>query len=94
MLKDGATVKKCLTELTTRFLGTLRDWFVCLGEYRRLVFCNSPNFQEALAIIHLEFIGDVDAYTKAQADEYFARKCCSLRRSDLERHFKRMSEPS
>jgi len=93
MLKDGATVKKCLTELTTRFLGIVRDWFVCLGEYRRMLFCNSPNFQEALAVIHMEFIGDVDAYTKAQADEYLARKCCSLRRIDLEKHFGCLSPP-
>ncbi|KAL0300376.1 UNVERIFIED_CONTAM: polyprotein [Sesamum calycinum] len=45
-----------------------------------------------LGAIHQEFIGDASLINKMASQEYFAMKCCSLKRKDLDFHFKRMSE--
>ncbi|KAL0444958.1 UNVERIFIED_CONTAM: polyprotein [Sesamum latifolium] len=38
------------------------------------------------------FTGDASLINKMASQEYFAMKCCSLKRKDLDFHFKRMSE--
>ena len=38
MLASGATTQSVLQEFSTRFTGSLRDWFDSLGQYRQLQF--------------------------------------------------------
>ena len=42
MLASGATTQTVLREFSTRFTGSLRDWFDSLGQYRQLQFIQIP----------------------------------------------------
>ena len=37
MIRADATIESVLREFTTRFTGSLRDWFESLGQYRQSV---------------------------------------------------------
>ncbi|KAK4381888.1 polyprotein [Sesamum angolense] len=92
LTREGATLSKVLKEFASRFTGTLRDWFQSLGDYRQLQFSQATHPSIVLGAIHQEFIGDASLINKMASQEYFAMKCCSLKRKDLDFHFKRMSE--
>ncbi|KAL0455492.1 UNVERIFIED_CONTAM: polyprotein [Sesamum latifolium] len=92
LTREGATLSKVLKEFASRFTGTLRDWFQSLGDYRQVQFSQATNPSIVLGAIHQEFIGDASLINKMASQEYFAMKCCSLKRKDLDFHFKRMSE--
>ncbi|KAL0445483.1 UNVERIFIED_CONTAM: polyprotein [Sesamum latifolium] len=63
-----------------------------LGDYRQVQFSQATNPSIVLGAIHQEFIGDASLINKMASQEYFAMKCCSLKRKDLDFHFKQMSE--
>ncbi|KAL0420823.1 UNVERIFIED_CONTAM: polyprotein [Sesamum latifolium] len=90
--REGATLSKVLKEFASRFIGTLRDWFQSLGDYRQVQFSQATNPSIVLGAIHQEFIGDASLINKMASQEYFTMKCCSLKRKDLDFYFKRMSE--
>ncbi|KAL0420819.1 UNVERIFIED_CONTAM: polyprotein [Sesamum latifolium] len=92
LTREGATLSKVLKEFASRFTGTLRDWFQSLGDYKQVQFSQATNPSIVLGAIHQEFIGDASLINKMASQEYFAMKCCSLKRKDLDFHFKRMSE--
>ncbi|KAK4380997.1 polyprotein [Sesamum angolense] len=92
LTREGATLSKVLKEFASRFTGTLRDWFQSLGDYRQVQFSQATHPSIVLGAIHQEFIGDASLINKMASQEYFAMKSCSLKRKDLDFHFKRMSE--
>ena len=65
MLRANATPASVLRELATRFMGSLRDWFDTLGEYRQLQFVQLPNVSTALSVIHEQFIRESAAIFEA-----------------------------
>ncbi|KAK3210864.1 hypothetical protein Dsin_015570 [Dipteronia sinensis] len=44
-----------------------------------------------MRILFREFIGDPDQYYKQARQEFFDMRCCSLKRKDVEFHYKHMS---
>lgn len=87
----GRTPNEILRELASRFTGTLRDWFESLGEYRQLQFFQSST-EAVLYALFKEFIGDPSIHRKQNEENFYNMKCCSLKRKDLDKHFKRMSD--
>ena len=45
-----------------------------------------------VAALHHDFLGDHNLVQKEIRKEYFDMKCCSLKKPDLEHHFKRMTQ--
>ena len=78
MLDPDATTQSVLKEFSTRFMGSLRDWFDSLGQYRQLQFIQISDVSQALAILHDQFIGEPSATFEAA-------------RCDYHYHYKRMS---
>ena len=91
MLAPDATTQSVLQEFSTRFTGSLRDWFDSLGQYRQLQFIQISDVSQALAILHDQFIGEPSATFEAARRDYLNMKCCSLNTKDLYYHYKRMS---
>ena len=91
MLRANATTTSVLKELATRFMGSLRDCFDTLGEYRQLKFVQLPNVSTALTVIHEQFIGESAAVFEVGRRDYLNMKCCSLNSKDLDFHYKQMS---
>ncbi|XP_048228811.1 uncharacterized protein LOC125369772 [Ricinus communis] len=75
-----------------RFTGTLREWFSHLSEYQQLQFVQLGSITQALAQIHQQFLGDYNLIFRQRKQEYFDRKCCSMKRKDLEVHYVHMSK--
>ncbi|KAH9716946.1 hypothetical protein KPL71_021643 [Citrus sinensis] len=80
-----------LKEFVSRFTGSLRDWFDSLGQYRQLLYLQHPTVSAALMDIHSQFLGEPAAIFATARKEYLQMRCCSMQRSDLHYHFKRMS---
>ena len=91
MIRADAITESVLREFTTRFTGSLRDWFDSLGQYRQMQFVQLPKVSSALAVLHEQFIGDPSAVFEAARRDYLNMKCCSLNSKDLNFHYKRMS---
>ncbi|KAL5845948.1 hypothetical protein ACOSQ3_009472 [Xanthoceras sorbifolium] len=91
MTKSNRPLQNVLREFTSLFTGTLRDWYQSFGEYRQLQLVQSPSASHILGIIFKEFIGDFQLIDKQARQEYFEMKCCSLKRKDLNFHFKKIS---
>ncbi|GAY61919.1 hypothetical protein CUMW_213730, partial [Citrus unshiu] len=91
MIRADAIIESVLREFTTRFTGSLRDWFDSLGQYRQMQFVQLPNVSSAFAVLHEQFIGDPSAIFEAARLDYLNMKCCSLNSKDLDFHYKRMS---
>lgn len=64
MAKSEQTLEAILREFTSRFTGTLRDWYQALGEYRQLQFVRTTSTSQAMGIIFREFLGDPDQFYK------------------------------
>ncbi|KAF8011959.1 hypothetical protein BT93_I0169 [Corymbia citriodora subsp. variegata] len=54
-----------------------------------MYFLTQP-LDNAIQIIHMYFIGKLEDSKELKRKEFFDRKCCSLRRKDLDRHFQAM----
>ncbi|KAH9671284.1 hypothetical protein KPL70_017310 [Citrus sinensis] len=91
MVKPDAELSTVLKEFVSRFTGSLRDWFDSLGQYRQLLYLQHPTVSAALMDIHSQFLGEPAAIFATARKEYLQMRCCSMQRSDLHYHFKRMS---
>ncbi|KAH9657962.1 hypothetical protein KPL70_023291 [Citrus sinensis] len=91
MVKPDAELSTVLKEFVSRFTGSLRDWFDSLGQYRQLLYLQHPTVSAALMDIHSQFLGEPTAIFATARKEYLQMRCCSMQRSDLHYHFKRMS---
>ncbi|KAH9752164.1 hypothetical protein KPL71_014590 [Citrus sinensis] len=91
MVKPDAELSAVLKEFVSRFTGSLRDWFDSLGQYRQLLYLQHPTVSAALMDIHSQFLGEPAAIFATARKEYLQMRCCSMQRSDLHYHFKRMS---
>ncbi|KAK3204836.1 hypothetical protein Dsin_018882 [Dipteronia sinensis] len=91
MAKFEQTLEAILREFFSRFTGSLRDWYQALGEYRQLQFVRSQSTSHAMGIVFREFLGDPDKFYKQARQEFFDMRCCSLKKKDIEYHYKRMS---
>ena len=76
-----------LISFAYRFIGTLQDWWIELGEYRQLQFLQMPNVESALRLVFLEFYGQDEQSTERFRSEFFKLKCCSMKKKDLETYF-------
>ena len=91
MLALDPTTQFVLREFSTRFTGSLRDWFDSLGQYRQLQFIQILYVSQALTFLHDQFIREPSATFEATRRDYLNMKCCSLNTKDLHYHYKRMS---
>ncbi|KAH9716976.1 hypothetical protein KPL71_021655 [Citrus sinensis] len=91
MVKPDAELSAVLKEFVSRFTGSLHDWFDSLGQYRQLLYLQHPTVSAALMDIHSQFLGEPAAIFATARKEYLQMRCCSMQRSDLHYHFKRMS---
>lgn len=80
-----------MREFVSKFIGTLRDWYRNLGEYRQLQFVRSTTIGMAMGAIFKEFLGDANEFYKQTRHEFFEIRCCSLKKKDLEFHYNRMA---
>ncbi|KDP22936.1 hypothetical protein JCGZ_01843 [Jatropha curcas] len=88
----GPCLKKVLAEFSSRFTGSLREWFFNgLSEYQQKQFLASATISTALVTIHNQFLGNYQLIFQQRKQEFFDRKCCSLKFRDLERHYQRMN---
>ncbi|KDP22933.1 hypothetical protein JCGZ_01840 [Jatropha curcas] len=88
MTTPYTSLKKVLAEFSSRFTGSLREWFFNgLSEYQQKQFLASATISTALVTIHNQFLGNY----QQRKQEFFDRKCCSLKFRDLERHYQRMN---
>lgn len=62
-LTKETNLKSVLREFTSRFSGTLREWFQSLGEYRQQMTFNWTS-EQFLGTLHQDFIGDYTLYNK------------------------------
>ncbi|KAH9752123.1 hypothetical protein KPL71_014574 [Citrus sinensis] len=90
MVKPDAELSAVLKEFVSRFTGSLRDWFDSLGQYRQLLYLQHPTVSAALMDIHSQFLGEPAAIFATARKEYLQMRCCSMQRSDLHYHFKRI----
>ncbi|MED6214888.1 hypothetical protein PIB30_107775, partial [Stylosanthes scabra] len=90
MAVPGMTLSQVLSKFVTRMTGNLREWINGFSEYERLQLINGNSVQ-FLGILHREFLGDITIIQKRNSQEYFEMKCCSLKRKDLETHYKKMA---
>ncbi|KAH9763309.1 hypothetical protein KPL70_001121 [Citrus sinensis] len=91
LLAPDATTHSVLREFSTRFTGSLRDWFDSLGQYRQLKFIQISTVSQALAVLHDQFIAEPSVTFEAARRDYLNMKCFSLNTKDLHYHYKRMS---
>ncbi|KAK3177357.1 hypothetical protein Dsin_032936 [Dipteronia sinensis] len=91
MAKSEQTLEAILREFVSRFTGSLRDWYQALGEYRQLQFVRAQSTAYAMGILFREFLGYPDQYYKQARQEFFDMRCCSLKKKNVEYHYKRMS---
>ncbi|KAL5575994.1 hypothetical protein UlMin_017693 [Ulmus minor] len=77
--KPRAQPRIFLLQFVSRFTGILQDWWINLGEYRKIQFLQIASVELALDHIYTEFCGQ-----EAQ--------CCSMQRKDLEKHYREMTK--
>ncbi|KAK0574000.1 hypothetical protein LWI29_016782 [Acer saccharum] len=92
LVKSEQNLETIVREFVSRFTGSLRDWYQALGEYRQLQFVRVPLASQAMGYIFREFLSDPDHLYKQARQEFFDMRCCSLKRKDIEFHYKRMSQ--
>ncbi|KDP20661.1 hypothetical protein JCGZ_03824 [Jatropha curcas] len=92
MTAPYANLKKVLAEFTSRFTGSLREWFFNgLSEYEQKKFLAERSISAVLVTIHNQFLGNYQLIYQQRKQEFFDRKCCSLKFRDLEKHYQRMN---
>ena len=77
-----------IQKFTARLSGALKEWWNSLGEYRQQQVYQTT-IPLLLGEIHREFIGTPTHQKEQLQEEFFSAKCCSLRKKDLAKHFKR-----
>ncbi|XP_058005346.1 uncharacterized protein LOC131181332 [Hevea brasiliensis] len=91
MLREDADSHAVLKEFISRTISTLQDWFASIGEYHKAQFCHLNTIQ-AVNAIFAKFLGDASLYSKQLRQEYFDMRCCSLKRTDIKKHYQRMAQ--
>ncbi|KAI9157027.1 hypothetical protein LWI28_015671 [Acer negundo] len=91
MAKSEHNQEAILREFVSRFIGSLRDWYQALGEYRQLQIVRAASTFAVMDIIFREFLGDPDQFYKQARQEFFEMRCCLLRKKDIDFHYTRMS---
>ncbi|KDP34893.1 hypothetical protein JCGZ_09181 [Jatropha curcas] len=56
MVDPRADLKTVLTEFTSRFTGSIQEWFSSLSEYSKKQFVTIDTVDKALALIHTQFL--------------------------------------
>lgn len=85
VVRPDANSMLILIDFMSRTTGFLRDRWQSLGEYRQLQFLSfSPS--QAIEQLHFQFLGKVQPQQQNHKD-YFAMKCCSLKKKDLDSHY-------
>ncbi|MDV3201079.1 MAG: hypothetical protein Q8877_02635 [Sweet potato little leaf phytoplasma] len=92
-LSPSADSYKVIEEFCSRMTGILKEWYETLGAINQDAFLRSRSVAEVIGHLHVEFIGNVAIYNQILKQEFFDMKCCSLKIKDLNRHYKRMSQP-
>ena len=87
----NATIAQTIAKFVARITGTLREWWINLGEYRQRQAAQCKTLEDFFTIVHNEFLGSATHYTKVAREEFLLMKCCSFERKDLEKHFDKMS---
>ncbi|KDP35798.1 hypothetical protein JCGZ_10434 [Jatropha curcas] len=83
-----ASLKKVLVEFSSRFTGSLKEWFFsALSEYEQKKFLTEESISAALVTIHTQFLENYQLIFQQRKQEFVKRKCCSLKFCDLERHY-------
>ncbi|KAH9801794.1 hypothetical protein KPL71_001159 [Citrus sinensis] len=90
MLRTGATPQTVLKEFSSCFMGSLRDWFESLGQYRQLQLIQAE-ISQVLGLIYEQFLGEITAANEQIRREFCLMKCYSLQIRDLDFHYKMMS---
>ena len=88
--KPNFNFEAILRELISRFVGSMRDYFTSLGDAKQLMF-TGISIEDALGMLHAEFVGNLEIFHKRQEQEFYQMKCCSLEIKDLQRHYQRMA---
>ena len=82
---------RVIKEFCSHMTGVLKEWYSSLGLVRQDELHRLENTDTVVAALHHEFLGDHNLVQKEIRKEYFDIKCCSLKKPDLECHFKRMA---
>ena len=75
----------------SRTIGSLRDRFESLGQYRQLQFVQIPDTPTALGLIYEQYLGEPSTTQELARREFHQMKCCSLQHKYLDFRYKRMS---
>ncbi|KAH9698087.1 hypothetical protein KPL71_023875 [Citrus sinensis] len=91
MIRPGANTQSVLREFMSKTIGSLRDWFESLGQYRQLQFVQIPDTPTALGLIYEQYLGEPSTAQELARREFHQMKCCSLQQKYLDFHYKKMS---
>lgn len=68
--------------------GSLREWWLHLGEYRQIGIIASSTVDDFMFFIYAKFLGSPTHVQDKARKEFFKLKCYSLMVKDLDEHFK------
>ena len=89
--RPGGNLRQTLCKVSARFTGRLRDWWMALGNLRRLQLLNVASINEFVGCIYQEFLGTYEDHISTARNEFLRMKVCSYRRADLDKHYINMS---
>ena len=78
MIRPDANTQSVLREFMSRTIGSLRDRFESLGQYRQLQFVQIPDTPTALGLIYEQYLGEPSTAQELARREFHQIKCCSL----------------
>ena len=87
MLTNTESLRNC-----AHMTGALKEWYYSLGPVRKDELHVLNSIDIVIVALHHEFLGDHTLVQKEIRKEYFDVKCCSLKKLNLEHHFKRMAQ--
>ena len=92
MIAPDADRYRVIEEFYAQMTGVVKEWYCSLGLVRQDELHRLKSTDTVIAALHHEFLGDHNLTLKEIRKEYFDMKCCSLKKPDLEHHFKRMAQ--
>nr|KYP36791.1 polyprotein [Cajanus cajan]KYP36793.1 polyprotein [Cajanus cajan] len=90
MVHPGADQYKVIEEFCANMTGTLKEWYMSLGQVNQDNF-HRTSIDEFLGGLQYHFLGESTLLDQIAQREYFEIRCCSLEKEDLDRHYQRMS---
>ena len=91
MIAPDADRYRIIEEFCAHMTGVLKEWYCSLGPVRQDELHRINSTDIVITALHHEFLGDQSLIQKEIRKEFFNMKCCSLKKPDLECHFKRMA---